>query len=463
MRKESDSLGQVEVPEEAYYGAQTQRAKDIFRLSGLSLPPVFIRALALIKLRAARVNQDLGLLEPEIAQAVIAAAQEVAQGELADQFPLDVFQTGSGTSTNMNANEVIASRANEILTGQRGGKSPVHPNDHVNRGQSSNDVIPTTIRLAALLQIKDILRPGLETLHQSLNAQTKKLSNVTKIGRTHLQDAVVITLGQEFGGYARQVELALARVGQAQDELCELPLGGTAVGTGLNTHPRFAGRVISALAGELGLPLREAKNHFEAQSAQDALVSASGGLRTVAVSLAKIANDIRFLGSGPRAGLGEINLPRLQPGSSIMPGKVNPVVSEAVIQIAAQVMGNDLTLSLGGQGGYFQLNTMLPVMAYNLLQSIELLGNGARLLAEKCVDGITPNRERCAQLIQGSLALSTYLVPALGYDKSAALAEKAYETGRTVREAALESGLLSPEEVDRLLAPALKPGGEKED
>ena len=457
MREERDSLGRVEVPEEAYYGAQTQRAKDIFQISGQTLPPVFVRALGLIKARAARVNLSLGLLDPKRAEAIVAAAGEVARGEFNDQFVVDVFQTGSGTSTNMNANEVIAGRANEILTGKRGGKEPVHPNDHVNRGQSSNDVIPTAIRLAALLHIREVLLPGLEKLEERLSAKAGELAGVAKIGRTHLQDAVVMTLGQEFGAFAHQVRKSIDRVGRAQAELSVLPLGGTAVGSGLNTHPRFAARVIAGLAGELGLPLSEAENHFEAQAAQDSLVAAGGGLKTVAISLAKISNDIRLLGSGPRAGLGEINLPRLQPGSSIMPGKVNPVVPEAVIQVAAQVLGHDLTLTLGGLGGYFQLNTMMPLMAHNLLRSIELLGRAAELLAEKCVAGISPNRARCAQLIQGSLALSTYLVPALGYDRSAALAEEAYETGRNIREVAIESGLLEPEEIDRLLAPALGP------
>ncbi len=460
MRKESDSLGEVEVPEEAYFGAQTKRAQDIFKIAGLTFPPAFLRALGLIKRRAARVNLSLGLLDREIAEAVIIAAGEVVEGRLADQFPLDVFQTGSGTSTNMNANEVIAGRANEILTGRRGGKEPVHPNDHVNKGQSSNDVIPTAIRLAALLLIRETLGPGLEKLLDALSGQARKLAPVAKIGRTHLQDAVPITLGQEFQGFARQIELALVRMRKAERELGVLPLGGTAVGTGLNTHPRFAAQVIAGLSGELGLVLEEAKNHFEAQSAQDGLIAAGGELRTMALSLAKIAGDIRLLASGPRAGLGEINLPRLQPGSSIMPGKINPVVPEAVIQVTAQVLGNDLTLALGAQGGYFQLNTMLPVMAHNLLQSVELLGAAAGLLADKCVAGITPNRERCAQLIEGSLALSTYLVPVLGYDKAAALAEEAYATGKTIREAALESGLLSPEEVDRLLAPAQNPASE---
>ena len=454
-RIEKDALGEVMVPEEAFFGANTQRAREIFRISGLSLPRVFIRALGAIKLQAARVNQELGLLAPKPGQAVEQAAGEVIQGRFDDQFVVDVFQTGSGTSTNMNANEVIAGRANELLTGRRGGKSPVHPNDQVNKGQSSNDVIPTAIRLAALLSIREDLYPGLKLLKTELENRSRDLAGVAKIGRTHLQDALPVTLGQEFGGFTRQVELGLKRLARAQEELSELPLGGTAVGTGLGAAPGFAARVISGLAKETKLTLREAANHFEAQGAQDGLVAASGHLRTVALSLAKIANDIRWLASGPRAGLGEINLPRLQPGSSIMPGKVNPVVPEAVIQVAAQVSGNDLTVALGGQGGYFELNTMLPIMAHNLLQSIALLGSAAALLAEKCVAGITPNQKRCAGLIEGSLALSTYLVPELGYDRAAALAEEAYRTGRTIREVALEKGELTPERLDELLRPAV--------
>jgi len=453
-RIEKDALGEVRVPEEAYYGANTQRAKEIFKISGLSLPRVFIRALGLIKLQAARVNQELGLLDPEPGRAVEEAAREVLEGRFDGQFVVDVFQTGSGTSTNMNANEIIAGRANELLTGRRGSKSPVHPNDQVNKGQSSNDVIPTAIRLAALLSIREVLLPGLRLLKAELDTQARALAKVAKIGRTHLQDALPVTLGQEFGGFARQVELGLKRLSRAEEELSELPLGGTAVGTGLGAAEGFAARVIAGLARETGLPLSEAADHFEAQGAQDGLVAASGHLRTIALSLAKIANDIRLLASGPRAGLGEINLPRLQPGSSIMPGKVNPVVPEAVIQVAAQVSGNDLTVALGGQGGFFELNTMLPVMAHNLLQSIALLGPAAALLAEKCVAGITPNRERCAGLIEGSLALSTYLVPELGYDRAAALAEEAFRTGRTIREVALEKGELTPERLDELLRPA---------
>lgn len=357
----------------------------------------------------------------------------------------------------MNLNEVIAGRANEILTGNRGGKSPVHPNDHVNKGQSSNDTIPTTIRVAALIASNTSLKPALTGLHKALLAQSESLAGISKIGRTHLQDAVPITLGQEFAGYARQVELGLARVEQAETELSELPLGGTAVGTGLGTHPEFAARVIDGLNADLGLAIREAKNHFEVQGAQDGIVAASGSYKAVAVSLSKIANDIRLLASGPRAGLGELNLPRLQPGSSIMPGKVNPVVSEAVIQASAQVIGYDAAICLGGLGGYFELNTMLPLMAHNLLGSIQLLAGAARLLNEKCVTGLTANIERCRALIEGSLALSTYLVPEMGYDRAAAVAEEAYQTGRTVRQVVLDQGLLSEEETDKLFDQASNP------
>lgn len=450
-RNETDSLGAVEVPREAYYGAQTQRAKENFQISGLLMPGPFLSALARIKAQAAEVNCDLGLLEKKLAQPIAAAAREVVKGKHAFQFPVEVFQTGSGTSTNMNMNEVIAGRANEMLTRKRGGKSPVHPNDHVNKGQSSNDIIPSALHLAALLGLGDHLKPALGVLQQSLEKQALALASVVKTGRTHLQDAVPVTLGQEFSGYARQVELAISRIKAAEKDLCELPLGGTAVGTGINTHPEFAGRVIAGLAEETSLPLIEAVNHFEAQAARDGAVAVSGALRGLAVSLTKIANDIRWLASGPRMGLGEISIPSLQPGSSIMPGKINPVVPEAVIQAAAQVTGNDLTIALGGQGGYFELNTMQPLIAYNLLQSIELMSGAALTFAEKCIDGIEPDLERTAASLEGNLSLVTFLAPAIGYDQAAALAHEAHEEGKNIRELALEKGLLSEEELDGLL------------
>ncbi len=450
-RKEKDSMGTVNVPEEAYYGAQTQRAADNFPISGMTLPAEFIQSLALIKSCAARVNSELELLEAGLADAISDAAQEIIGGRHGDQFLVDVFQTGSGTSTNMNMNEVLASRANEILTGKKDGRSPVHPNDHVNLCQSSNDVIPTAIHIAALRQIYDSLIPALERLYQYLLQKSKAFKDVRKLGRTHLQDAVPMTLGQEFSGYARQIELGMERIKAVEPRLAELALGGTAVGSGLNAHPEFARRTVALIAEHTQLPFIKAHNHFEAQAAQDAGVETSGVLKTVAVSLVKIANDIRWLASGPRSGIGEINIPSLQPGSSMMPGKVNPVIPEAVIQVAAQVMGNDTTITIGGQGGTFELNTMLPVMAYNLLQSISLLASAVDVFAEKCVAGITANEETCSGYIEKSLALVTGLVPKIGYDKAAAIAKKAYESGRTVREVALDENILSEAELDELL------------
>ena len=450
-REEADTMGTVLVPEDAYYGAQTQRAVENFSLSGLRLPPSFIRVLGMIKKHAAAVNLGLGLLDKDLADPIMTAAQEVIDGKLDDQFVVDVFQTGSGTSTNMNTNEVIATRANEIVTGGKHTKSPIHPNDHVNKGQSSNDVIPTAIHVAALVTIRDRLIPALEKLQQSLAAKATEFADVRKIGRTHLQDAVPLTLGQEFSGYARQVELGIERLRSTESRLAELALGGTAVGTGLNAHPEFAAKVIAGVAEETGCPFREAANHFEAQAAQDGAVEASGVLKTVAVSLVKIANDIRWLASGPRCGFGEITIPSLQPGSSIMPGKVNPVIPEAVIQASAQVIGNDATITFGGQGGYFELNLMLPLIAYNLLQSIDLLTSAAARLTEKCVDGITANRDKCVSYIEQSLAMCTPLVPVIGYDKSAAIAKEAFAKGKTVREVALENNVLPEAELARVL------------
>jgi fumarate hydratase class II len=450
MRKEEDALGNVLVPDKAYYGAQTQRAVENFPVSGLSFPRSFIAALGLIKKNAARVNRELGLLDPGLAVAIFTGAQEVAEGQLDNQFVVDVFQTGSGTSTNMNANEVIAGRANEILTGSRGGKSPVHPNDHVNLGQSSNDVIPSAIHIAALTTIRNELVPALGLLQQSLAEKAREFSEIIKIGRTHLQDAVPITLGNEFEGYARQVELGIERIKGVEERLSELALGGTAVGNGLNTHPLFARKVIALISEDTQCTFREASNHFEAQAAQDSSVEASGALKTLAVSLMKIANDVRWLASGPRCGLGEINLPSLQPGSSIMPGKVNPVIPEVVIQASVQVIGNDTAITLGGQGGYFELNLMLPLIGYNLLQSISLLASASSLFTSKCIAGLSANRERCASLIEHSLALATYIVPAVGYDRASAIAKEAHRTGKTVRAIALEQNVLPAEELDRI-------------
>jgi fumarate hydratase class II len=450
-RIEQDSMGQVKVPEEAYYGAQTQRARENFSISTLQFPSSFIKAIALIKKHAAQVNSELRLLDSGLSKGIVTSAKEVLEGKRDDQFVVDVFQTGSGTSTNMNVNEVIAGRANELLTGKRGGKSPVHPNDHVNLGQSSNDVIPSAIHIAALLEINDHLLPALELLHTELEEKSKAFSHVRKIGRTHLQDAVPITLGQEFSGYARQVKLGIERLRTAQERLSELALGGTAVGNGLNTHPEFASRVIASISRETGLALREAKNHFEAQAAQDAAVETSGMLKTIAVSLVKIANDVRWLVSGPRCGIGEITIPSLQPGSSIMPGKVNPVIPEMVLQVSAQVIGNDAAITQGGQSGNFELNVMLPLMAYNLIQSIRLLAGAARTFGEKCIRGVEANREKCASNLEKSLALATAFVPAIGYDKAASLAKEAHQKNKTIREVALEKHVLPEEQIHEIL------------
>ena len=439
-------MGTVLVPERAYYGPQTQRAAENFPIGNLKLPITFIRALALLKKCAARVNKDLALLDPKLADAIAAAAQEVIDGKFNDQFVVNVFQTGSGTSTNMNMNEVLACRANEILSGKKSGKSPIHPNDHVNLGQSSNDVIPSGIHIAALMSIREHLIPSLNMLQRSLAKKTKEFKSIRKIGRTHLQDAVPMLLGQEFSGYARQIKLGIKRIANAESTLCELALGGTAVGTGVNTHPDFAARVIALLGAQTKISFREAVNHFEAQGAQDAVVETSGVLKTLAVSMVKIANDIRWLASGPRCGLGEINLPSLQPGSSIMPGKVNPVIPEAVIQVAAQVMGNDTTIMLAGQAGNFELNVMLPVMAYNLLQSIDLLGSAAEAFAKKCIDGISANKQTCAGYIEKSLALATGLAPKIGYDQAATVSKRALESGKTIREVLLENKIMGEKE-----------------
>ena len=441
-RDVKDAMGVMQVPAQAYYGAQTQRAVENFPISGLTLPPQFIQSLAMIKKAAAETNADLGLLAQDVAEAIARAAEEVIQGQHADQFGVDVFQTGSGTSTNMNMNEVLACRANEMLTGQKNDRTPVHPNDHVNQGQSSNDVIPTTIHLAAHVQLHQSLYPALEMLQQELARQCRRLAKIRKIGRTHLQDAVPITLGDEFGGYARQVDLALERLRAVAPRLQELALGGTAVGSGLNAHPEFAKRVIRRLATLTEIPFREAVNHYQAQAAQDTAVELSGALKSLAVALIKIANDLRWLASGPRCGLGEINLPALQPGSSIMPGKVNPVIPEMLIQVAAQVVGNDAAITLGGTGGNFELNVMLPVIAFNLMQSIDLLSNACRVAAKRCVRDISANAEKCAAYIEQSLALVTGLVPHIGYDRAAELAYEAYRSGRTVREVVQAENLL---------------------
>jgi fumarate hydratase class II len=461
FRTERDSMGEMQVPARARYGAQTARAVENFPISNLRFSRAFIRALGLIKAHAARTNAELGLLPEKIADAVQKAAREVLEGKLDDQFVVDVFQTGSGTSTNMNANEVIANRAAEILGGKVGDRS-VHPNDHVNKGQSSNDVIPSAIHLAALDGMVHRLIPALEELRADLQKKAKEFSEIIKIGRTHLQDATPIRLGQEIGGYAAQVEQAIGRLTAASKNLGALALGGTAVGTGINTHPEFAKQTIARLAAETHLDLREAQNHFAAQGAIDSIVEASGALKGVALTLFKIANDLRWLGSGPRCGLGELRLPATQPGSSIMPGKVNPVMAEMVIQVAAQVVGSDAAITFSATCGAFELNTMLPVAGYNLLQAIELLANASRVFARRCVRGLQANAEKCRGNIEQSLAMCTALAPVIGYDQAAKIAKVAYETGRTVREVALEISGLEKIRIDQLLDPAsqTQPGGE---
>ena len=451
FRQEQDSMGNVQVPADAHYGSQTQRAVDNFFHSGLKPPQALIHALAMVKYHAAQTNLALGLLDKQLAGAIVSAAAEVAAGRWDHQFVVDLFQTDSGTSTNMNMNEVVASRANEMLTGKIGGREPVHPNDHVNLGQSSNDVIPTALHVAATSGLVNTLQPELALLHSRLKEKAIRFEAIQKIGRTHLQDAVPVTLGAVFSGYARQIDLGRDRIDAVMSHLCELALGGTAVGSGLNTHKDFASHVIAGLRGETGIAFKEAANHYEAQAARDAVVEASGALKTVAVSLVKIANDIRLLGSGPRCGIGELKLPALQPGSSIMPGKVNPVIPEAVIQAAYQVMGNDTAITLAGQSGNFELNVTLPLLAHNIIQSIHLLAGAAHMFADRCISDLAADEARCNAFIEKSLALVTPFVPLLGYDRAAELAKKAHRSGKTVREVALDENVLPPEQINELL------------
>ncbi|MBA2377178.1 MAG: class II fumarate hydratase [Rubrobacter sp.] len=449
-RTERDSMGELEVPSEALYGAQTGRALDNFPISGIRFPRRFIQAIGAVKLEAAEVNNELGGLDGDLKDAIVRAAEEVVAGEHDEHFVVDVFQTGSGTSTNMNANEVISNRAIQILGGEVGSKEPVHPNDHVNRGQSSNDVIPTAIHLSALIGIKEDLLPALERMESALEAKASEFDDVVKTGRTHLQDATPIRLGQEFRGYAGQIERGVERIEKAQSDLAELALGGTAVGTGVNTHPEFAGKVCERLASRFGVEVRETENHFQAQSAMDGAVFASGAMKTVAVSFLKIANDIRFLGSGPRAAYAEIALPEVQPGSSIMPGKVNPVIAESAAMVSAQVIGNDATVAHAGASGNFELNVMLPVLAHNLLQSISLLAATADNLTEQCISGLEAT-DRGPALVEEGLMLATALAPEIGYDKAASLAKEAYKNDKTIREVARENTDLSEEKLDELL------------
>jgi len=449
-RIEHDTMGEVRVPADALYAAQTQRAVENFPISGRGLSSHHIAALGQIKRAAAIANAELGVLPGPVADAIVAAADEVIAGQHDDQFPIDVFQTGSGTSSNMNTNEVVATLASRRL-GQ-----PVHPNDHVNASQSSNDVFPSSIHIAAVQAVTSELIPGLEVLAASLEAKSAAFADVVKSGRTHLMDATPITLGQEFSGYATQVRYGIDRVRAALPRLCELPLGGTAVGTGINTPPGFSARVIELVAEHTGLPLVEAHNHFEAQAAQDSLVETSGAVRTIAVSLVKIANDLRWMGSGPRTGIGEITLPDLQPGSSIMPGKVNPVLPEATVQVAAQVIGNDAAIAFAGAQGNFDLLVMLPVMARNLLESITLVGNVSRVLAERCVDGLVANVERCRQLAESSPSIVTPLNRIIGYEAAAKIAKHSVKANLTVADAVRDLGYVRRGEIsEEQLAAAL--------
>ncbi|HJV09007.1 MAG TPA: class II fumarate hydratase [Acidimicrobiales bacterium] len=444
-RTEHDSMGEVEVPAWAKWAAQTQRATENFPISGVRIDARLIAALAAIKGAAAVVNARLGVVDGEIADAIVAASADVAAGRWDDHFPIDVFQTGSGTSSNMNANEVIAHLASERLG------RPVHPNDHVNASQSSNDVFPTAIHVAAALSIERELVPALQHLASGLRHKASENATVVKAGRTHLMDATPVTLGQELAGYATAVEHSVERARSVLPHLAELALGGTAVGTGINAPPLFASAVIERLASATRLPFREAADHFEAQGGRDAVVQASGALRTVALSLARIANDLRMMGSGPRAGIAEINLPDLQPGSSIMPGKVNPVIPEAVYQVAAQVVGNDAAIGFGATAGAFELNTAMPMMARNLLESVHLLSTVSRLLADRCVSGMEANVDRCRTMAESSSALATALTPHIGYEEAAAVVQQAAAEGKTLRQVVLDRGLLRPGEVDRIL------------
>ncbi|MCG3173636.1 MAG: Fumarate hydratase class II [Myxococcota bacterium] len=451
FRVESDSLGEVRVPSSALYGAQTQRAVNNFQISGRRFNRRLVEALGHIKRACAETNHDMGYLPGDICKAIVQAANEVIEGRHDAHFPIDIFQTGSATSSNMNANEVISNRAIQLMGGTIGSKKPVHPNDHVNFGQSSNDVIPTAIHIAAAVAIHHDLLPSLRKLHGALDAKAKAFDGIIKSGRTHLMDATPIRLGQEFSGYARQAGLAAVRAEKARDALMELALGGTAVGTGVNRAPEFPGKAIARIAAATGLPFREAVNHFEAQGARDAVVEASGLLKTIACSLMKIANDIRWLSSGPRTGLAEIRLPELAPGSSIMPGKVNPIMSEMLTMVCCQVIGNDAAITVGGQGGNFELNVYLPMMASNLLESVDLLARGSAAFAEKCVEGIEADEARCKELVERNLAICTALAPAIGYDKAAKISKEALKRNSTVREIALEMKVLEPAELDKAL------------
>jgi len=454
VRIETDSLGEVAVPADSHWGAQTQRSLANFAIGTEKMPEPLVKALGIQKKSSALANMALGVLDNELGQAIVAAADEVIDGTLADQFPLSVWQTGSGTQSNMNANEVIASRANQILTGQHGGKEPVHPNDHCNMGQSSNDTFPTAMHIAAGSEVIEQLIPALRHLHAALDAKANAFADIVKIGRTHLQDATPLTLGQEFSGYAKQVEYGIARLENALPRVLELAQGGTAVGTGINSKAGFAEKFAACVADETGHAFVTAANKFEALAAHDALVEMSGALNSIAVSLMKVANDIRLLGSGPRSGLGEISLPANEPGSSIMPGKVNPTQCEALTMVCAQVMGNHTSVSVAGSHGHLELNVFKPVMIYNVLQSTRLIADSARSFTDNCVVGIEANMARIDKLMNESLMLVTALNPHIGYDNAAKIAKKAHADGTTLKEAALELGLLTEEQFAEWVVPS---------
>ena len=453
-RAEKDTMGEMHVPATALWGAGTQRAVLNFPISDLRFPRRFIRALGLIKQIAAQTNGELGLIPANVVEAIVAAAQEVVDGKLDEHFVLDIFQTGSGTSTNMNANEVIANRAIQNLGGELGSKKPVHPNDHVNFGQSSNDVIPTAIHVSAIMAIKEDLIPALELLHAALEKKASAWHDIIKTGRTHLQDATPIRLGQEFHGYAGQIERGIARAKQAMEELSEVALGGTAVGTGINTHPEFSRRATEKISKAIGAKVVETGNHFQAQATLDNAVAASAELRTIAVSFYKIANDVRFLGSGPRAGIGELNLPEVQPGSSIMPGKVNPVICESVLMACAQVIGNDATIAFGGASGNFEINLMMPLVAYNVLQTTSLLAASAENFTKQCIDGLEATAKG-PEMVERGLAICTALAPIIGYDKAAVIAKEAASSGESIREVSLRKTDLGEERLREILDPSL--------
>ncbi len=451
MRKEKDSMGEVLVPDDAYYGAQTQRAVDNFPISDRRLPNSLIKYLAMIKKSAAIVNNKLEKIDISIKDAIVSACDEIIGGKHDNQFVVDIFQTGSGTSSNMNMNEVISNRANEILGHPLGKRFPVHPNDHVNLGQSSNDTFPTAIYLSVYMQVNSLLLPQLEMISKTLKSKSDEFNSVVKIGRTHLQDATPITLGQEFSGYKAMVDNSISRIQHSLTYLLKIPQGGTAVGTGINTHEKFGEMISEELSNLTGINFSETDNHFEAQATMDSILHVSGALRNTAVSLNKIANDIRLLGSGPRAGIGELVIPSVQPGSSIMPGKVNPVIAESLIQACAQVLGNDNAICIGAQGGYFELNVMMPMIASNMLESISILSNGIGMFENKLLKDLKANEDVCSGYIEGSLAMCTPLVPVIGYDKAAEIAYKAHKENKTVREVVIEENILSKEEVDKLL------------